>query len=303
MIELKRILCPVDFSEHSGHALIHAATLARRYDAALTVQYVSSVRLPAAALGHGIGPSGAETILMSAVDADELLGDLRAFAAATNIGELGVDYRVTQGEVVRTILAEAVALGADLIVMGTHGRSGFERLVLGSVAEKVLRKAPCSILLVPPRSSAPPAPRLFERIVVATDFSAAAVHAMDYALSLARETDARLTVVHVVDMPDTTGAWVTSGEEVAAVAREIAASARRQLADAVPGSAREWCRATERLETGRPYQAILKVAEEEQAGLIVLGAHGHGVIDRMFFGSTAQHVVRAAACPVLTVRQ
>lgn len=77
---------------------------------------------------------------------------------------------------------------------------------------------------------------------------------------------------------------------------------QQHLARAVPLPAREWCRITERLEVGRSYREILRVANEEHAGLIVLGAHGYGVLEKMFFGSTAHHVVRRATCPVLTVR-
>ena len=89
---------------------------------------------------------------------------------------------------------------ADLLVIGTHGRSGFERLVLGSVTEKVLRKASCPVLTVPKRlpDAVPVGPVLFKRILCPVDFSESSLHALSYAVSMAQEADGQLTVLHVV---------------------------------------------------------------------------------------------------------
>jgi nucleotide-binding universal stress UspA family protein len=104
-------------------------------------------------------------------------------------------------------------------------------------------------------------------------------------------------------MPDTSGEWIPAGApDWRAMKEDIIAVARQRVADAIPADARQWCEVVERVETGRSYQEILRVAAEDGAGLIVMGVHGHGVVDRLFFGSTTQHVVREATCPVLTVR-
>jgi nucleotide-binding universal stress UspA family protein len=302
MIELRRILCPVDFSDHSLHALSHAAALARWYAAPLTVQFVYRTGLPPAALAPGMGPIGAEALVLSPADRERLTADLQQFVATVGATDIAVDLKLGEGDVVHEIVEEARAGGADLIVIGTHGRSGFERLVLGSVAHKLLRKASCSVLTVPPASAAPPAPRLFARILVATDFSGAADRAMTYAFSLAQEAEAHLTVVHVVEMPATTGEWVYSTNDMTKLVGEVMRISAERLSAAVPGTVREWCDVKERLETGRPDREILRAAAEERAALIVLGTHGHGVLDRFFFGSTAEHVIRQAHCPVLAVR-
>jgi nucleotide-binding universal stress UspA family protein len=303
MISISRILCPVDFSAASQHALAHAAALAAWYDAALTVQYVYAVGVPAAALAPGLGPIGAAAVL-GVVDETQLLRDLQHFAATTPPMRSGTAFTVTPGPTARAIVEEARTAAADLIVLGTHGRSGFDRLMLGSTTEKVLRAAPCSVLTVPPAATAAPAPHLFARIVAATDFSAASEQALRYALSLAQEANARLTVLNVVQMPDTSGEWISAGApDWRAMAEDIVAVARQRVTDAIPARARQWCDIVERVETGRAYQAILRVAAEDRAGLIVMGVHGHGVVDRLFFGSTTQHVVRQATCPVLTVRR
>jgi nucleotide-binding universal stress UspA family protein len=291
MVSIRRIVCPVDFSDFSQHALTHAAALARWYDAPLTVLYVHRVGLPPAALAPGMGPVGTDVLLLSQAEKAQFIQDLQRFAAIAGTSGVTVDFKVLEGEIVGAIGEEAA--GADLLVVGTHGRSGFERLVLGSVTEKLLRKAPCSVLTVPPASDAPEAPRLFARILMATDFSDESVRALQYACSLAQEANAALTVLHVIDVP----------VEVAHLSPQITDAARTSLAQAVPASVADWCTVTTRLETGRSYREIVRVATEEQTGLIVLGAHGRGAIDRAFFGSTAQHVVRQAHCPVLAVRR
>jgi nucleotide-binding universal stress UspA family protein len=217
------------------------------------------------------------------------------------VGDIPVDVSVAEGDVAAEILAEAGS--ADMVVMGTHGRSGFEHLVLGSVTEKVLRKATCPMLTIP--RAAPDAtgavPSLFHRIVAAVDFSDPSMHALDYGLSLAEEADAHLTIVHVIHVPEHIALWFEHGHAVSPI-REMQAAAERRLRSAVADDVRAHCHVSERVEVGDPYREILRVADEEHAGLIVLGAHGQTVIERMFVGSTAQHVVRHAACPVLTVR-
>jgi nucleotide-binding universal stress UspA family protein len=250
-----------------------------------------------------MGPVGAEAVLRTAIDEQHLLRELQQFTADAVAADAPVDYRVTLGPVVGGIVEEARSGAADLIVLGSHGRSGFERLVLGSVTERVLRMAPCSVLTVPPASTALPAPRLFERIVAGIDFSETSTHALTFALSLAQEANAHLTVVHVVEMPHVTSGRLLHGQDqMSELARQLVDSARARLAAAVPAAARDWCDLRERLEIGRPHDEILRVADEDHAGLVVVGVHGHGVFDTLIFGSTAQHIVRRATCPVLTVR-
>ena len=120
-------------------------------------------------------------------------------------------------------------------------------------------------------------------------------------MSLAEETDARLTVLRVVEVPRELAEWAAENEEGKGYVERWTASALTRLHGLVPDDARVYCHIDERVETGQPYREILRVAGEQDAGLIVIGAHGHGVLDRMFLGSTAQHVVRQAVCPVLTL--
>src|SRR5262245_4643547 len=245
MIEIGRILSPVDFSDFSQRALAHAAALARWYSAGLTVQYVYPVGIPPSALAPGMGPVGAEALMLNAADQVKLVRDLEAFAKTVGVEGLAVDYDVMEGDAAQAILEEAQTTKADLIVLGSHGRSGFERLVLGSVTEKVLHKAQGALLVVPPVGEAPVAPRLFQRILVAIDFSDASLRSLEYALSLAQEANAELTVLHVVEIPRTDAGWTPGVDDMSTLAREFAESSRTRLHDIVPASARQWCQVDE----------------------------------------------------------
>jgi nucleotide-binding universal stress UspA family protein len=149
---------------------------------------------------------------------------------------------------------------------------------------------------------------LFKKIVCAIDFSDCSMHALNYALSLAQEADANLTVVHVIELPPDVPREVheyaladpPSLREYIAVAEE---DRRARLKHAIPDSVRAFCTVDTVLATGKPYREILRIAEEHKADLLVVGIHGRGVIDRLLFGSTTQHLVRQAVCPVLTLRK
>ena len=192
----------------------------------------------------------------------------------------------------------------DLIVMGTHGRAGFEHLLLGSVTEKLLWRAPCPILTVC-HGQTPSAKRhLFRRIVCAADLTDDSVHTISFALSVAEENEARVILLHVLDGRLDTGAPRGQGPapDRGSLRRDLEAFALERLRRAVPDEARDWCAVEERVAAGKPHGEIVRVAAEEGADLIVMGAHARGALDRLFFGSTASQVVREAGCPVLIVR-
>jgi nucleotide-binding universal stress UspA family protein len=302
MIAIRRILCPIDFSDFSRRALDHAVAVARWYESTVTVLHVFSP-MPVAAFGPG--PVSFEPIVLTAADREQLFADTKEFAAAEGAPGIAIEAVLREGNTSVEILEQATSMDADLLVIGTHGRSGFERLVLGSVAEKVLRKAQCPVLTVPRRlpDAVPSGPVLFKRILCAVDFSECSMHALTYAVSLAQEADGCLTVVHVL-APEFVG-QIGIGEEhvsLAALQRQHEAAARHLLEKAVPQEARAYCKAESMLRRGKPWREILQVASDRQAELIVMGIHGRGAADLLFFGSTTHHVVRQAVCPVLTLR-
>ena len=283
MIRIGRILCPVDVSDISARALNHAMALARWYEAEVTVLYVSIDALPAA------GPIPIAPEPLATVEAD-----VRRFAERASVPGVPVTVMVDEGYTAAAarIVERVRDLRADLLVMGTHGRGGFDRLVLGSTTEKVLRKVHCPVLTVPPRSDQQPAdtPVLFKRILCPIDFSESSSRATEFALSLAQEADARLTLLHVME-------WWTADTR-----QQLYEEAHEGLRHAVPDEARTWCTPEAMVTSGVAYREILRVAAEKEVDLIVMGVLGRNAVDLTLFGSTTSHVVRGASCPVLTLR-
>ena len=293
MLQIKKVVAPVDFSPMASRALEHAALLARWYDAELVALHV--VPLLPTVFGFP-SPAGYEPAVNDAV-VRELA---RAAEAVASIREATPVVR--EGSPPVEILHFAAEAGAGLLVLGTHGRTGFERLMLGSVTEKVLRKAPCPVLTVPPRAGGRPERPVFQRILCGVDFSDSGGRALEYALSLAQEAGAQLTLAHVLDTAPDRHLAEFVHFDAAAYRRHVARDRRDRLEALFPDSARDWCRPETKVAWGKPYVELLRLAEEDHSDLVVLGVRGSGPrVDRMLFGSTTQHVVRQAACPVLTV--
>jgi nucleotide-binding universal stress UspA family protein len=287
----------VDFSPISKRALDHAAVIARWYEAELVVLHV----IPFMPTIFGFPPA-IDTAAVAAADADAVIPELARFVeqAETIVGSSQMIVR--SGSPATEILRYAVEANAGLVVLGTHGRTGFERFMLGSVTETVVRKAPCPVLTVPGRCEGQPERPVFARILCGAEFSEPSDRAAAHALSLAQEANGRLTLLHVVDWTPDKNLAKHAEFEPAAYREVVMREARRRLEALVPEEARDWCEPDLRISCGKPYREILRIAAEDQSDLIVLGVHGGGPIDRLLLGSTTQHVVRLAACPVLTVR-
>jgi nucleotide-binding universal stress UspA family protein len=300
-MKISRILCPVDFSETSRHAVAHAILLARWYDAAITALHVYPRLIPMRDLPVTEPPAAdAEIRRLTAETAD-------CFRAAAAAG-VGVAVIVDAGEPAARILERASALPADVIVMGTHGSSGFQHLLLGSVTEKVLRRSEVPVFTVPPRAAESRLP--LERILCAVDFSESSVAALDAASSLALKAGAALIVSHVVEWP-----WhepprptfdnlpANQAQALEDFRRYMHSTARSRLEALVREDVRARCATTLRVADGKAHVEILRAAEEEHADLIVIGVRGRNAADIALFGSTANQVVRQARCPVLTLRK
>jgi nucleotide-binding universal stress UspA family protein len=307
MVNIARILCPVDFSDASRHALEQATVIAGWFEASLTVLHVhSEVFLPVPGLAM---PGYSAELPLEAEQRKRAVDEANEFVAPARAAGVKVDLAFETGLPTPHILA-AAARQIDLIVMGTHGTSGFEHFMLGSVTEKVLRKAPCPVLTVPPRARA--TSRLpLKRILCATDFSDSSLTALGLALAFAKESDARLTIVHVLEWPVEQPAPAASVEapvggpifDLEGYRRMLEADAAERLKTLVPADAREWCTPETRVLHGKPWAKILETAASEETDLIVLGVRGRNAFDMLLFGSTANQVVRQATCPVLTVKR
>ena len=300
MIDLKRILCPIDFSDFSQRAVDHAVAIAQWYEADVTLLHVRALVPIAPAV-----PELLPAVVLTAEDRDELLAALTRFVPADTT--VTIERDVVEGHAATEIVEHARKLPSDLVVLGTHGRSGFERLMLGSVTEKVLRKSPCPVLSVPPHAgdTAPVRP-LFKRILCAMDFSDCSMRALDYAVSLAQEADASLTVLHVFDLEGAMSEhWRDrlTPPSLRKALETLENERRERLARVLPEGARTYCDVDTVMTGGTPYREILRLAGEKHSELIVMGVHGRHAADMLFFGSTTNHVVRQAPCPVLTIRQ
>ena len=291
---IKNILCAVDRSPSSLQAFGYAIALARWQKARLSLLEVIEEAPPPGvtrAPKSGSVPTETRTTLER---------DLRRVLTARRASDVKVEISLRNGNVVQEILAQAKTSRADLVVIGSHGRGGIQRLVLGSVAEKVLRLATCPVLTVRSgvklvRGSRSP----FETILCPVDLSTAANKAVAYAKRLAQEADAELILMSAVDRPF--GEAAMSGA-VAELQKSIESTASEALTRLLPRPASRGPRAQAIVASGKASAAIIKVARAQSVDLIVMGVSGRGAVDVALLGSTTHHVIREGAWPVLTVR-
>jgi nucleotide-binding universal stress UspA family protein len=233
---------------------------------------------------------------------EQVLDELRKALDAAKVAPTEVTLATKAGEDVATIVDHVLSMPADLLVLGTHGRSGFNRLLLGSITEKILHKAPCPVLTVPPQAPTnAQTDKTFSRILCPVDFSPSALQAFGFAVDLGRQSGGSVIALHSIE-------WLA--DEVSAHGRfdiqgyrqhlvEDAHSRLRALIAAQPGGQGT---IEDVVAAGRAYREILKSAADQKADLIVMGTQGRGSMGLTLFGSTTQQVVRVATCPVLTVR-
>lgn len=303
MVSVSRILCPVDFSDASRLALEYAVAMAKWYESKVTALHVFA-NVPVADMVTEFAAAG-QVISLSDIDVDALRRELDRFVRAA-AGDTPVCTKLEESIDIRAdIVEQAAQLPADLIVIGTHGRRGFSRLMLGSVAESVLRKAECPVMAVPPHARPVAAERVpFKQILCPIDFSESSARALLFALMLAEEADAHLTLMHVIEMPPELRELANAEGpiDIAGVRAAAEADALQRLRALVPPSVGTYCTITTRVEEGKADREVLRVAAEEHPDVIVMGVQGRGALDLALFGSTTYGVVRGADCPVLSIR-
>jgi nucleotide-binding universal stress UspA family protein len=287
------ILFAADFSETSKEAFRVACSLADETKTRVFVVHIVEP-MQAAQQQFTFGEMGMPIVLPVPDPAreDELKAQLRATYASGRT--IDVEYRVTYGTVPDKILGMADEVGADLIALGTHGRTGLYRLLAGSVAEAVLRRARCPVLALSARER--PREGQVRAILHPTDFSEQSEAALGVASALARDLAARLIVLHVMPIEVVFYGEVPVPLDVPALRASLEAMARK-----VEGPDLEYPVET-RLAEGNAAKLILAVAEETGAGLIVMGTEGKTGLGRLLMGSVAESVLRGATCPVLVVK-
>jgi nucleotide-binding universal stress UspA family protein len=284
MPTFSKILVATDCGPSSECAVRWAAALAARSRACLTVLHA----IEGAAYAFPFPPS-------PQLD-DEARMRLDSLVAGLTARGLRADWVLREGLAADEICAAALDARVDLVVVGSHGRSGLPRFVHGSVAERVVRLAPVPVLTVHSADEVKPGEGgPVRRILAPTDFSDASRRSVEAALKLAIDFDAVLTVLHVCELP--VGLQYVTED----VAKEVEAQARQKL-DATLASVRLLApKAEGNLRRGNAWAGIVAAAEEHASDLIVVGTHGRRGLERAFLGSVAEKVVRLAPVPVLAV--
>ena len=299
---LKNILFATDFSPCSQIVLPLLHDLALRYGSA-----VHLVHVIAPAVRSAVPMDHVPELDVDQSDAESALNAMQASVFFSGIAHTAT---VERGEVWEVLASLVEEKKIDLIVVGTHGRRGLKKLVLGSTAEQVFRQARCPVLTIGPHASnldmarASIAPILF-----ATDFSSGSEHALPYAVSLARANHSGLILLHAIPpavgvMPGSMDAMVANVECPAELVANAIAGARRQMEELISAQAMQELKPEIVIDCGEAVALILNTAESRRAGLIVMGAHRaslHSVAAHLPW-ATASSVVREAHCPVLTVR-
>ncbi len=286
-ITIKNLLFATDFSPVSEAGFQYAEAIARRFGSKLHAVHVVPLN------AYKYVPGGAGAVPWD-IDEQETKKEMKHLD--DRMDGLPHDVVIVRGDVAETIHTLIHARNADMVVVGTHGRSGLGRVLLGSVAECVFRNAACPVLTVGPKV-ATDAPREieFNRVIFATDFSDESLAAAPYALSLAQEFQARLTLMHAVKLP----------LEPLESPDLITSQREKDLRKLMPAETDLWCRPEFVVKFGDAAENILTVAKEQQADLIVLGVRGAGGAIGMathVADATAHEIVPRAKCPVLTVR-
>ena len=287
-----RILVPIDFSAPSDAALAYARRLAGTREATLHVLHVAEATFLRAVV---VDPRNRDTAVLNRLDAllsDEDRRRFRVLSAVEHSDE-------PADEIVRYARLKDI----DLIVMGTHGRTGVAHILLGSVAEKVVRVAPCPVLTVRPTAGSIGATQLGPtRILAPTDFSPPSDRALEYARRLAAQCGAALHVLHVLEEGVDTASFgsevfVPDSPEVRAARLK---EAQDKLAHRSGSGDHERPHATTEVVVGSTARTISRYAADNNYDLIVMGTHGRTGLAHLVMGSVAEHVVRTAPCPVLS---
>jgi nucleotide-binding universal stress UspA family protein len=284
-LTLNNVLVPTDFTNASERALPYARAFAQDYGAKI---YIS----------HALNPTPPIFVPMEPIpfdmDAEWHDAQVQMNRFLTNDALSGTKHEgiLARGQTWSVIEDVIRRHSIDLIILGSGGKHGIKKLVLGSGAEQIFRRADCPVFTIGP-NVAPPAGDVaaFRHIVFATDFSAGSLRALPYALALAEENQATLSLLHVMPM-------VIPQQQA-----EVAKGTQKRLSALIPPEAEDWCHPAPVVSFEFPSEGILDVAEEQGADLIVMGVHKRAPVASSHLPwAIAYEVICHAHCPVLTVR-
>ena len=279
----KNILLATDFSPASDQALEYAASLARRYGSTIYLTHIIAMD------GYPMVSPELAASWFQKMHAEAEKG-FRELIKSGRLMALPYQALIQEGNLWPAIEESIKKFDIDILVVGTHGIGAVRKVLIGSGAEEIFRKAKVPVLTVGPSTVKEPQYELeFKNILLATDFGKGAERETEYAFSLAQEHHSRLRLVHVFQYPE-------------AYDQEVLEGCRSQLRELVPRGTELHCKVDFEVAVGEPVKQILRIAEETKADLIVMGAKGRKSLAGNVPRTKAYRVVSGARCPVLTVR-
>lgn len=319
-IEPKNIMCAIDFSDFSHLILSYGAALASEFGASLCLCHTVSDMVIMSSHGQAFIASDKVT-RERRLNARNFLEDL--------VKEHGIDAEiiVSSGHPADRITQIAQEKNIDLVIAATHGGSGVKRFLIGSVTDRLVKTLACPFLVLHARKNQSGFKKDFtiplKRILVGCDFSQGSDLAVKYALSLAQEFQSELHLVHVVkpekhiELTSSDYLKIQEGdcldwnmsdylhlkEKSADEEDKLRNGLELKLSNMVPEESLNWCTPVTTLLKGRAYKELINYAEQKHIDMIVLGVHGHSLMEKFLVGSTTDRVISQAECPVLAVRQ
>ncbi len=298
MMTIRNILLPTDFSRCSDQALIHALLLAERYDARLSIVHVL---LP---LEHDPHEPGHRMPDIESVqnDIDLRSSDQLKNAIGRSYRDISIEQTTIRGvSAAAAILEYAADRAIDLIVMGTHGRRGLNHFMLGSVAEEVVRLAPCPVLTV--RELKQPSAKIqMSQILVPVDFSGFSREAISYAKHIAADLGAVVRILHIVEEVIHPSFYVTGQMSLTSWLPEIEAASLREMKRLADEAEGPHVPVEFHIKEGKAALDITGFARKNDIDLIVMASHGLTGLEHFLLGSVAERVARTAPCPLLTLK-
>jgi nucleotide-binding universal stress UspA family protein len=282
------ILVPTDGSEGATVAAEHASALASTFDAEVHVLSVVDERAYDPEI-EGLGADLWEVFEERSRESVEAIEQATDAENCVTAVEPGVPHRA--------ILDYVDTEGIDLVSMGTHGRTGLDRLLMGSVTERVLRKSPVPVLTVRADQDGTD----YDDILVPTDGSETAGKAIEHGVAIAAAMDATVHAISIVDVGGLAGAY-DSGAGIQDVIDTLRAGSQRAVGEVADQCEAHDVEVVERVAQGSPRETILDYVETEGIDLVSMGTHGRGGVGRLILGSVTERVLRRSPAPVLTVR-
>ena len=297
----RTVLLPTDFSPCANAALHQAVTIAERFQGTVTMLHVVAI--------HESDPSKIKSIITSSslpyekiiTTAEEMLHTKEGMIETPVLIEKVLLRGISPTS---EILRYAAEHHPDLIVMGTHGRTGIRRLIMGSVAEKIIRLSNSPVMTVRcGKDGKPQGYPNYRSILLPVDFSKASIKALWTASEIARNYGSKLTLLHVAEAPDFTGYLESDDLDDEELSNSQIKEAEETLAEFLSKAPLSGIEVYTRVVFGRPGRKIVEFAHEEDIDLIIIPSHGKSGFEKLLMGSNVNKVVHRASCPVLVLKE